>query len=279
MQLQSSNPALHNETFGHFLGEEARSENATLAGVVNKTGILVGITCVAGAAGYALAPTVPWLPMAAAISSFVFLLIVGFVIRRNPAMAPAVGWIYAIIEGLFLGSITALLDNMLSGYLEGMGVTTGASATVSRVGIALPAFVITLSSVVTMLGLYRAGILKPTRRFQAVVMTLTGGIMVTYLIMFVLSIFGVSMPFLSLASAFEGGTSGLIGIGLNVLILGVAALYLIIDFGEVEAIVESGAPKSMEWYAGFTLLVTMAWIYYEAVKLVFRLAIMFANRD
>ena len=87
------------------------------------------------------------------------------------------------------------------------------------------------------------------------------------------------MPFLSIGSALEGGTAGYIGLGINVLILGVAALWFIVDFRQVEELVASGAPKQMEWYAAFGLIVTLAWVYLEALKLVFRLALLFGRRD
>ena len=86
------------------------------------------------------------------------------------------------------------------------------------------------------------------------------------------------MPFLSLGSALRGGREALIGLGLNAAILGLASLWLIIDFGKVEEIVRRGSPKDMEWYGAFALLVTLAWVYYEAVKLCFRVAILLGNR-
>ena len=86
------------------------------------------------------------------------------------------------------------------------------------------------------------------------------------------------MPFLTLASAFEGGQTAMIGLGLNLFILAVASLWLIIDFGMVEQHVKSGEPKQMEWFCGFILIVSLIWIYLEAVKLCFRLAIILGNR-
>jgi len=113
-----------------------------------------------------------------------------------------------------------------------------------------------------------------------VIYTATAGVMMIYLISFVLMIFGgPTLPFITLGSAFQGGTPALIGLGLNVAILGLASLWLVIDFKTVEDQVNAGAPKYMEWYCGFALLVTLAWIYYEAVKLAFRVAILLNSRD
>ena len=121
-------------------------------------------------------------------------------------------------------------------------------------------------------------ILQPTKKFKATVCVLTLGIFLTYLVSFVMSMFGAEMPFISLGSAMQGGQTALIGLGINVLILGVASLWLVIDFGLVEQHVKAGAPKQMEWFCGFILMVTLVWIYLEAVKLCFRLAILMGNR-
>ena len=140
-------------------------------------------------------------------------------------------------------------------------------------------FVITISILVAMLALYSFRILRPTETFVSVIKVATAGIMITYVLSFALSFFGVALPFVSLGSAFAGGTAALIGLGINVFILGVASMWLIIDFKLVEERVAEGGPKYMEWYCGFALLVTLAWIYLEAVKLVIRLAVLFGGRD
>ncbi|MCP3902999.1 MAG: Bax inhibitor-1/YccA family protein [Planctomycetes bacterium] len=280
--FQSSNPALRNEdTFQEFYGDIAgtRPAQATLQGVVNKTGILVLIAVAGGAAGYQLAGAMPAITWISAIAAFVIVLGFGFVLCGKPQLSPILAPIYAIVEGIFLGALTAALDSVLAKMPALEGAVAEGQAAGASVSLAMPAFIITISVMLVMLALYSMRILRPTRRFTAVVSTAVGGIMLTYLLMFVLSMFGVQMPFLSLGSAFGSGYAPLIGIGLNVLILGVAALVLIIDFGRVEAIVEQGSPKYMEWYAGFALLVTLAWIYFEAVKLVFRLYLLFGSRD
>ncbi|MHC4306724.1 MAG: Bax inhibitor-1/YccA family membrane protein, partial [Planctomycetota bacterium] len=146
-------------------------------------------------------------------------------------------------------------------------------------GLALQAFVITISILIAMLALYSFRILRPSQTFVSVIKVLTAGIMITYVLSFVLSFFGMALPFVSLGSAFAGGKAALIGLGINVFILGVASMWLIIDFKLIEDRVAEGGPKYMEWYCGFALLVTLAWIYFEAVKLAFRIAILLGNRD
>lgn len=104
--------------------------------------------------------------------------------------------------------------------------------------------------------------------------------MIVYLISWPLGLlFNIDLPFIGLTSAFGQGWTPLIGLGINFLILGLASMWLIIDFGMIEEKVQAGAPRHMEWYCGFALLVTLAWIYYEALKLAFRLAILLGGRD
>ncbi len=273
-QLQSSNPALTNEdTFRQFYGDHAgmaeRADVATVAGVVNKTGFLALLAVVAGGAGYALVTNVPSLLYISGFAAFGLCIGFFFILRGNPAKARIIAPIYAIVEGVFLGAFTCMIDT----WLAGMGYAVAG-------GVALQAFIITGSILVAMLGLYKARILRPTKRFVSVVSVATAGIFLTYLVGMILGFgFGVQLPFISLSSAVTGGTAGLIGLGINVLILGVAALGLIIDFGMVEDRVTKRGPKSEEWYLAFALIVSLAWVYFEAVKLVFRLAILFGNRD
>lgn len=272
---QTSNPALTRpEDLLRDGRIDAASDRASLSGVVNKTGLLALIAVVFGGVGYMLVPSIPWLPIAAVVASFAIMLVAGFAIRSNPAMAPKVAWLYAVVEGVLLGSITAVLDARLAALpaLEAVVAEKGGT------GLALPAFVVTACALLAMLGLWRIGV-RPTAMFTRIVVTGTVAVCLVYLVAFVMSLFGVAMPFLSLGSALQGGTAAWIGIGLNVLILGLASSWLIIDFGTVEDLVASGAPKTMEWYGAFALMTTLCWIYYEALKLVFRLAILLGNRD
>jgi uncharacterized YccA/Bax inhibitor family protein len=266
--LQTTNPALKNhEAWQEGVSSCTNVETASISGVVNKTGMLTSVAVGGGMFGIWFTQNQPGLAWPLGIAGFIATIVVYFMIIRNPARAKHTAWIYAAIQGAFLGVITNALDNALAsmGYAA-MG------------GLALQAFVITLSVLIAMLALYYFRILKPTKKFTATVSVLTLGIFITYMVSFGMSFFGAEMPFLSLGSAMEGGTTALIGIGINVLILGVASLWLIIDFGMIEQQVKSGAPKQMEWFCAFILMVTLVWIYLEAVKLCFRLAILFGNR-
>ncbi len=272
MQLQSSNPAIgaaERFTTGSWRDEVA--DVATLEGVANKTAFLVGLTGLAGVGAYMALPLSGPVLIGSCVAALIVGIGVAWSLARNPANAYVLAPVYGIVEGTFLGLFTKYLDTAL------LGVGTSAAAVGGS--LALPALIITISCVVAMLTLYRVGLLRPTARFTAVLGTLTLGVMLAYLAMFVLSFFGVTVPFLSLSSATQGGQAAMIGMALNVGILILASLWLVVDFGAVEQMVGSGQPKAMEWYGGFALLVTLAWIYYEAVKLAFRLAIMFRGDD
>ena len=266
--LDSSNPAIGDQFHDAFDGVMQPADRTTMNGVIAKTGMLSAIAVGAGSICYGLTvgnmgvATITW------AVGMIASLVVFFAVRTKPARAKVFGPIYALGMGGFLGSLTSMLDQIL------------AAQGISTMPLGLQAFIITGSLFFSMLGLYRAGLLKPTRRFTAVLSTVTLGIMVTYAISIVLSIFtDMSIPFISLNSAFEGGAAPLIGLGVNVAILLVAALWFIVDFGEVEAAVKTGAPKVMEWYCGYILLTTLVWVYYEAVKVAFRVAILLSDRE
>ena len=146
-------------------------------------------------------------------------------------------------------------------------------------GVALQAFVITLAILASMLTLYYFRILQATPMFTRVVFTLVVGIFIAYGVSFILMLFGIYVPFISVFTTPTEGGGMWIGIGLNLFILLIASLMLIIDFKIIEDHIKAGSPKRIEWFLGFCLLVTLAWIYMEAVKLSARLAILAGNRD
>lgn len=276
LALQTSNPVLNNteafrNPFAYNDGALAKSDVCTMSGVIGKTSFLVTLAMAAGVAGYVVlgpqgyAPQMMWI---ASITAFVVSLGIFFVMFGKPQLAKFFAPVYAITQGVFLGGFTGFAEQMLAN----MGRSVPG-------GLAIQALVVTFGAFGAMLILYQARIVRPSRRLGAVLGVATLGIALTYLLSFVLSFFGIQMPFISLGSTLATGKVGLIGLGLNLVILGVAAFSLVMDFGQVEANVESGAPKYMEWYCGFALLVTLAWIYFEAVKLIMRLAMLFGRRD
>jgi len=272
--FQSTNPALRNEqAFNPFAYEQAGvatlPATTAVSGVIQKTTLLVTLAMIFGGLGYWLFSQNPSALWIGSIVALVVTLGIYFVIYGKPQLSPVLAPLYAIVQGTFLGGLTAVAEAMLVSRF-GSSVPGG---------VALQALLITGCVLASMLLLYKFQIVRPTKMFVSVVSTATLGIMLTYLVGFVLSFFGINLPFVSLGSVFSTGTAGLIGLGINLLILGLAACWLVIDFGMVEEQVAAGAPKYMEWYCAFALMVTLAWIYWEAVKLVLRLAALFGRRD
>jgi uncharacterized YccA/Bax inhibitor family protein len=274
LNFQSSNPALNGDTFNEVYGRRSfqaaaeRADTASVQGIVNKTAILIAIAAIAGAVGYWAVGQNASVLLISNIAALVLTLGLFFKISRTPMAAVYLAPVYGAVEGFFLGALTRGLESVLV-----------AQNIALPAGLALQAFVVTIGVTVAMLALYSLRILRPTQMFTSVLKVATAGIMICYALSWVLWLFGVQLPFISLSSAFQGGWPAMIGLGLNVLILGVASLWLIVDFQKIEQLVASGAPRKLEWYGGFALLVTLAWIYYEAVKLVFRLALLFGSRD
>lgn len=160
---------------------------------------------------------------------------------------PALG--YALCEGLFLGAVSAFFD---FAFRE------------SYPGIIMQAVLLTFGTAGAMYALYAFRIIRATNTFKKIVITATMGIAVFYLIAMVLRLFGVEMPYLH--------DNGMIGIGISVFIVAIAALNLILDFDRIEQGATHGAPKYYEWYGAFGLMVTIVWLYLEILRLLSKLA-------
>ena len=145
-------------------------------------------------------------------------------------------------------------------------------------GIALQAFIMTAGVALTCLILYRSGAVRITQRGASILWACVLGIGVTYLISFVLSLFGVATPFISLPNQTGGSTSAYIGLAINGLILVVAAFTFIADIQQVDQASKEGAPASSEWYLAYGLTVSLVWIYFESMKIIFRLAMIFGGK-
>ena len=270
MQLQSTNPAFSPEVLrnGDWWAE-SRVETATVSGVINKTGIFGLVFALAGAGGWKATETLsavnPSLLWGANIVAIIAVLSTFFFIRGSARAAKWGGFIYSTFQGFLIGGLAFGLTAMLAS--QGIEPAIGG-------GLVLQAFVITISILLAMLGLYRAGVLKGGKTFRSVLTVATMGVMLTYLISFGLSFFGAELPFISMGSAFADPKSAMIGLGLNAAILLLASLWLILDFKTVEELVQAKAPRDAEWYAAFGLIVTLGWIYLESLKLVFRMSAM-----
>jgi uncharacterized YccA/Bax inhibitor family protein len=151
---------------------------------------------------------------------------------------------YAILEGFFLGAISGIYAYLYQ-------------------GIVLQAVMLTFGTLFALLFAYRSGLIKVTDKFRAGVVAATGAIFLIYLATIGLGFFGINIPFIH--------ESGLIGIGFSLLVVVVAALNLVLDFDLIETGITHGAPRYMEWFAGFALLVTLVWLYIEFLRLLAKL--------
>jgi len=266
--LQSSNPVLSDQSLGRILAMPgARSDTASVQGVMAKTGFCTVLAVVAGAVGYTVAQTYPPMFMISMIASLVVSLVLFFLLMAKPTAGIIAAPVYSISQGLFLGCVSLLLEQILAS--RGIKVAGG---------LALQAFVITGSVMATMLALHTFNIIRAGPRFQSVIAVVTIGLGLSMLLCWVISMFGVRMPFMELGEAFNGGSAAWIGLGLNAAILVLASLWLLVDLAQIDEAVAAGAPKSMEWLLAFGLMVTLAWVYLEALKLAFRIAAMFGDR-
>jgi uncharacterized YccA/Bax inhibitor family protein len=174
------------------------------------------------------------------LGAFVLSIFVGF----KPKSAPITGPLYAVLEGLFLGAVSAMYNIRSAGVAQ--------QAVLLTFGVALGVFT-----------LYRMNILQATENFRRIVIAATAGIAVFYLVNLVLSLFNVNIGYTMSSSP--------IAIGINLLIAGVAAMNLVLNFDFIDDAVRSGAPKYMEWYGAFGLMVTLVWLYLELLRLLSRL--------
>jgi uncharacterized YccA/Bax inhibitor family protein len=174
------------------------------------------------------------------IAGLILALVTCFKMTWAPVTAP----IYAICEGLALGGISWILNRAYP-------------------GVAFQAVLLTFGTLAALLSLYTMRVIRATDKFKRGVFIATAGIAIFYLVTWVLSFFGIG------TSLVFG--SGLFSIGLSVFVVAIAALNLIVDFDVIEQGASAGAPKYMEWYSAFGLLVTLVWLYIEILKLLVKL--------
>ncbi|WP_420128525.1 Bax inhibitor-1/YccA family membrane protein [Longimicrobium sp.] len=241
--MRTSNPSLNSKTF-----EQAAPGAGvmTIGGTVNKVGILLVLMLVPASYMFSKVLT-NWDPNAAmgtavmgAIGALIFALITVFKKTWAPVTAP----IYAVLEGLFLGGISGVFEARFP-------------------GIALQAIALTIGTLFTLLLAYRSGLIRATENFKLGIVAATGGIFLFYMASIVLGFFGVQMPLIH--------SNGTFGILFTLFVVVIAALNLVLDFDFIEQGAEMGAPKYMEWYAAFGLMVTLVWLYLEILRLLAKL--------
>ncbi|MGD0801707.1 MAG: Bax inhibitor-1/YccA family protein [Terracidiphilus sp.] len=249
--MKTSNPALSNDTFqdlsrAQYGGVIDETTRMTLNGTVNKTGLL--LLCAIATACWTwhqflqsreMTDVAPWM-LAGLIGGFIVAMVTIFKKEWSPVTAP----IYALLEGLVLGGLSAFMDLRYPGIaIQAVGLTFG------TLGVLLLA--------------YRSGLIPVTQKFRMGIIAATGGIAVFYLLEMLLGFFGIQF------TSING--SGFIGIGFSLIVVAVAALNLVLDFDFIERGVQSGAPKFMEWYGAFGIIVTLVWLYLEILRLLSKL--------
>jgi len=237
--LRSNNPILKESTFA---GQTITGEAMTIQGTVNKTGLLLLCVVVSAAWTWGMVHSetpdaaYPWM-IGGAFGGFVVALITAFKANWSPFLAP----LYALLEGLFLGGVSAVFER-------------------SYPGVAVQAVALTFGVMFVMLLAYKFQIIRATRGFKLGVIAATGGIALVYLVNMVMRLlFHTNMSFLYAATP--------LGIGISLFVVIIAALNLILDFDMIETAARMGAPKYMEWYGAFGMMVTLVWLYLEILRL------------
>ncbi|MDQ7785488.1 MAG: Bax inhibitor-1/YccA family protein [Desulfomonilaceae bacterium] len=246
MELRSGNPALGDRTFQGLGIPATDEETMTIQGTVNKTAFLLALVLLTSGWTWYLysqtmdpASVMPWVIVGAVGG-----LIVALVTVFKPAWSPITASLYALLEGLFIGGISAILESQYPGIVfQAVGLTFGTLA--------------------VLLMVYKSGLIKVTDNFRMGIVAATGGIFLVYLVSIVLGLFGVNVPYIH--------GSGLVGIGFSVFVVVIAALNLVLDFDFIEKGSQSGAPAYMEWFGAFGLMVTLVWLYIEILRLLAKL--------
>ena len=245
---RSGNPMFRSNAFqpDATFDETDSTQRMTLAGAINKTGILLVLCLVS--AGYVWnqffqssePPAVNGLMMLGLLGGLAMAIVTIFKRQWAGLTAPA----YALLQGLALGGISAMFELQYPGIvIQAVGLPFGTLA--------------------MLLLAYKTGLIKPTENFRLMIVAATGGIALLYLVSFVMGFFGSSVGFIH--------SNGLFGIGFSLFVVAIAALNLVLDFDFIEAGAEQGAPKYMEWYGAFSLMVTLVWLYLEILRLLAKL--------
>lgn len=243
MDMRSSNPALPANTFSSMRWTAERDDAMTIQGTVVKTGLLLLLVFLAAGwtwmkfyqSGENGAIATPWVGIGL-LGGFIMALVTVFKKEWAPVTAP----IYAVLQGLFIGGLSAQLETVYP-------------------GIVIQAAGLTFGTLFAMLLAYQSGLIKATDKFKLGVVAATGGIALVYLVAFVLSFFGIQASFLY--------SSSWLSIGISLFVIVIAALNFIIDFDFIEQGARQNVPKYMEWYGAFAMIVTLVWLYIEFLRL------------
>jgi uncharacterized YccA/Bax inhibitor family protein len=213
----------------------------TLAGVINRSVVLLLLVAGTATGVWAYSNTHPSviypMVMIGALGGFVLAMVTSFKREWSPVTSP----VYAVLEGLFIGGISLVMEQRFP-------------------GLVLQAVLLTFGVMFALLAAYQTRIIRPSETFKSVIVGATFGIVIVYLVSMVMQLFfHTEIPLIN--------GSGPVGIVFSLVVVGIAALNLVLDFDFIENGVASGAPKWMEWYAAFALTVTLVWLYIEILRL------------
>jgi uncharacterized YccA/Bax inhibitor family protein len=245
MELKTSNPAFAGRTFSGQAVGVGYGPSMTIAGTVNKAGILLILVLFSAiwtwGRFYDGGPqAVGGYTMVGVFGGFIAAMVTIFKKEWSPFTAP----IYALLEGMFLGAVSAMMEARFP-------------------GIAMESVALTFGTCFCLLIAYRSGLIRASEKFTLGIVAATGGIALVYFASMILGLFHVQIPGIF--------GSGPVGILFSVVVVVIAALNLILDFAMIEEGAARGAPKYMEWYGAFGLMVTLIWLYLEIVRLLSKL--------
>ena len=235
LSYRSGNPVLTSNAFNL---QSDYSDKMTIGGTVNKT--FLSLMILIGSAYYSW--TYISVTNILVFPSLIGALIVGIITMKKKVWAPITVPIYGVFQGIFLGIVSNLFNSIYD-------------------GIVITAISYTLCILFALLSIYRLGIIKPTENFKLGVAAATTGIAILYFANLGMSIFGSGIPLMDI------NNSSMISIGFSVFVIVIASMNLVVDFDFIEEGAEKGAPKYMEWYGAFGLMVTLVWLYLEILKL------------
>ena len=245
LSFRSGNPALSSKIFENEKnrnnGPLIKDDVMTIKGTVDKTAMSILLLLMAGYFSFTEDS------MIFIITGFIGGIITFIVTMFKKNLSPITVPIYAMFQGLMLGGISFMYGQLFE-------------------GIVFNAIMITVSILISLLFAYRSGIIKATENFKLGVVAATGGVALFYLISFIGSFFGLEF------SVMDPTNASLFSIGFSLVVIVIASLNLVLDFDFIEEGAEKGAPKYMEWYGAFGLIVTLVWLYLEVLRLLAKLS-------
>jgi uncharacterized YccA/Bax inhibitor family protein len=241
--MRTSNPTLNDEVFANAPAV-AGGQVMTLQGAVNKTFTLALLLVISGGFSWQFVQANPGISGLLSIGSALIGCVLVLASSFKPTWSPVIAPLYGLVEGVFVGVVSARYAALYS-------------------GIVLQAALLTLGILFALLFAYQSRLIKATENFKLGIVAATGGIAIVYLVSIALSFFGIQIPLIH--------QSGMVGIGFSLFVVVIAALNLVLDFDFIENGVAQRAPKYMEWQAALGLLVTIVWLYIEMLRLLAKL--------